>query len=329
MKQVLNKLYTHEGLNEIEAHEVLTKMGKGEYNNSQIASFLTVYLMRPIRIEELRGFQQALLDLSLPINFNGKQTIDVCGTGGDGKDTFNISTLAAMVVAGAGYKVSKHGNYGVSSVCGSSNVLEYLGYTFSNDEAQLNRQLDKANFCMMHAPLFHPAMKHVAPIRKELGVKTFFNMLGPLVNPSRPSHQLVGVFNLELARIYHYLFQEEEKNFSIVHSLDGYDEVSLTGHLKLISNKEEEVIDPHAFGFDILKQNEIYGGSTIEEAAKIFTTILETNGTAAQNAVVLSNAALAIRCFEYSKSLEECVAIATESLKSKRALEVLQIVVNS
>lgn len=324
MKAILNQLFEHQKLSEQQAYEVLTKIGNGGYNTSQIASFLTVYLMRNISVEELRGFQKALLDLCLKMDFSEFNTIDLCGTGGDGKNTFNISTITSFVVAGAGYKVAKHGNYGVSSNCGSSNVLEYLGYEFTNDESKLKQQLDQTNFCMMHAPLFHSAMKNVGPIRGELGVKTFFNMLGPIVNPSFPKNQMVGVFNLELARIYNYLLQDTGKNYKVLHSLDGYDEISLTGQVKMITNKGEDLIHPNQIGFEQLKPEEIYGGETIEEAASIFINILNNEGTKAQKDVVVANSAFAINCFEANKSHEECKAIAIESLESTSAYQTLK-----
>lgn len=319
MKPILNKLFEHETLSELEAYEILTRIGKGEINTSQIASFLTVFLMRPIVVEELKGFQKALLDLCTKVDFSDFNTIDVCGTGGDGKNTFNISTLAAFVIAGAGYKVAKHGNYGVSSVSGSSNVLEYLGYKFTNNETELKYQLEEANFCMMHAPLFHPAMKNVAPIRKELGVKTFFNMLGPIVNPSLPNYQMVGVFNLELARIYHYILQIDKKNYCILHSLDGYDEISLTDDTKAITNRGTEILTAEELGFIQIQPTEIFGGSTLDTAAKIFTNVIQNKGTDTQKNVVLANAAQAIRCFEPNKSISACTELAKESLESGKA----------
>jgi len=324
MKNTLNKLFQHQQLSQQDAYDILTRIGKGDFNHSQIAAFLTVYLMRNISVEELTGFRNALLDLCLKIDLSDFNTIDVCGTGGDGKNTFNISTLSAFVIAGAGYKVAKHGNYGVSSSCGSSNVLEYLGYKFTNDESILKQQLEEANFCMMHAPLFHPAMKNVAPIRKELGIKTFFNMLGPLVNPSFPQNQLVGVFNLEIARIYNYLLQETEKNYTILHSLDGYDEISLTGKFKAISNSGEILFSPEEIGFNTQKQSDIFGGETIEDAAKVFVNVLSNESTDKQKNAVLANSSFAIKCLEPNKSLEECIAIANESIESKRAYQSLK-----
>lgn len=328
MKKTLNKLFEQQRLSENDAYTILTRIGKGDFNHSEIAAFLTVYLMRNISVEELKGFRNALLDLCLKIDLSDFNTIDVCGTGGDGKNTFNISTLSAFVIAGAGYKVAKHGNYGVSSACGSSNVLEYLGYKFTNNASELKKQLDQSNFCMMHAPLFHPAMKNVAPIRKELGIKTFFNMLGPLVNPSFPKNQLVGVFNLEIARIYNYLLQDANKNYTILHSLDGYDEISLTGNFKAISNNGEAMYSPEQIGFNKLNQNDIFGGTTIKEAADIFTNILKNNSTKAQKNVVLANASFAIQCLEPQKQYEECVAIANESIVSGKAFSTLKKIIS-
>lgn len=325
MKKILNQLFEQRQLTQQDAYNVLTAIGKGQYNASQIAAFLTVYLMRQISVAELAGFRNALLDLCLKVDLSEFETIDVCGTGGDGKDTFNISTLSAFVVAGAGYKVAKHGNYGVSSACGSSNVMEYLGYEFTRDESVLKRQLETAGFCMMHAPLFHPAMKNVAPIRRELGVKTFFNMLGPLVNPSFPKHQMVGVFNLEVARLYNYMFQELPGfRFNIVHSLDGYDEISLTGDAISYRREGEQLLTPADWGLKAVAQEEISGGKTVQEAARIFVSVLKNEGTRPQTDVVLANAAGAIQVFEPGKSLEECVAIARESILSGKAFASLQ-----
>lgn len=319
MKQILNSLLNQESISSEEAKQVLVNISKGDYNQSQIASFLTVFLMRSITIQELLGFRDALLELCIPVDLDAYNTIDLCGTGGDGKDTFNISTLASFVTAGAGIKVSKHGNYGVSSTCGSSNVLEHLGVKFTAETDFLKRCLDEAGFCVLHAPLFHPAMKHVAPIRKELGVKTFFNMLGPMVNPSFPKHQMVGVFNLELLRMYSYLYQNTDKNYSILHTLDGYDEISLTGPTKVIQNNSEYMITPEDFGLESLNQNAIHGGNSISSSAKIFTHILNGQGTEAQNQVVCANAAMAIKTVT-NKSFEESFHLAEESLISGRAL---------
>ena len=327
MKNILQKLFEQQTLSESDAKDVLMRIGTGAYNSAQIATFLTVYLMRNISVEELKGFRNALLDLCLKVDLSAFNTIDVCGTGGDGKNTFNISTVSAFVIAGAGYQVAKHGNYGVSSSCGSSNVLEHLGYHFTNDESILKRQLENANFCMMHAPLFHPAMKNVAPIRAQLGMKTFFNMLGPLVNPSFPKNQMVGVFNLETARIYDYLLQDSTTNYTILHSLDGYDEISLTGKFKVTTNHTEQLITPEDIGFKTQSNESIFGGNTIQEASKIFTSVLENKGTKEQMNVVLANASHAIQCMEPKLSLQDCIAKAKESIESGNAINSLKKIV--
>lgn len=287
-------MINHEILSKEDAKTILVNIAKGEYNTSQIAAFLTVYMMRSITIEELEGFRDALLELCLAIDLSEFDPVDLCGTGGDGKDTFNISTLASFVTAGAGIHVTKHGNYGVSSTCGSSNVMEFLGIKFSNEADFLRKSIDKAGICVLHAPLFHPAMKNVAPIRRELAVKTFFNMLGPMVNPAFPKNQMVGVFNLELARMYGYLYQNTDKKFTILHALDGYDEISLTSDTKTISNNSEAILEPADFGVAPISPEEIAGGSNIAESAQIFLSILQGKGSEAQNNVVCANAGVAI-----------------------------------
>ncbi|WP_048330907.1 anthranilate phosphoribosyltransferase [Bizionia psychrotolerans] len=318
MKNILNRLINQEHISSEEAKNVLVNISKDNYNQSQIASFLTVYMMRNITLEELQGFRDALLELCIPVDLKGYNAIDLCGTGGDGKDTFNISTLASFVTAGAGVNVAKHGNYGVSSACGSSNVMEHLGVKFSNDIGFLKTCLDDAGICILHAPLFHPAMKNVAPIRRELGVKTFFNMLGPMVNPAFPKNQMVGVFSLELLRLYSYLYQNTDKNYSIVHALDGYDEISLTGSAKVINNASEKMLNPTDFGVEALTQEAIHGGDSIASSAKIFTHILNGQGTNAQNNVVCANAAIAISTVR-NTSISQSFALAQESLKSGAA----------
>ena len=319
MKEVLNKLFKYESLSREEASDILSNLATGQYNQSQMAAFLTVYLMRSITVEELEGFRDAMLELCVKVPAEDYDAIDLCGTGGDSKNTFNISTLSSFVVAGAGQAVVKHGNYGVSSVSGSSNVLEHFGARFTNDIDTLKQSLDKAGICFMHAPLFHPAMKNVGPVRKELGVKTFFNMLGPMVNPAMPKSQLVGVFSLELARLYGYIYQNTNKNFAILHSLDGYDEVSLTGGFKMIMNDREEVLEPKDLGFDLLKQEDIHGGETVESSAQIFEDILNGKGTKPQQDVVLANAGLAIAVGKQI-DIERGVEEARESLQSGKAL---------
>ena len=322
MKHLLNRLINQESISSEEAKQVLVNISKGDYNQSQIASFLTVYMMRSITLNELQGFRDALLELCVPIDLKEFNAIDLCGTGGDGKDTFNISTLSSFVTAGAGVKVAKHGNYGVSSACGSSNVMEHLGIKFSNEEDFLKFSIDKAGICVLHAPLFHPAMKNVAPIRRELGVKTFFNMLGPMVNPSFPKNQMVGVFNLELQRLYGYLYQQTDKNYSIVHALDGYDEISLTGKTKVISNLTETMFSPEDLGVTQIKQEAIFGGSTVDEAAKIFINVINGKGTEPQNNVVCANAGLAIATSNQI-SHKDGFELAKESLLSGKAKESL------
>lgn len=329
MKAILNKLFNQERLSRAESKDVLIQMASEKFNHSQMAAFLTTYLMRPISVSELAGFRDALLELAVKIDLSDYNTIDLCGTGGDGKNTFNISTLTAFVVAGTGQKVAKHGNYGVSSVSGSSNMLEYLGYEFTNDEAILKNQIENANICFLHAPLFHPAMKAVGPIRKELGVKTFFNMLGPLVNPSQPKNQLVGVFNLEVARIYSYLLEETNVNYGIVFSMDGYDEISLTNGFKLFSRNNEQFIRPEELGMRRLKQSEIFGGNTVDKAAEIFISILDGKGTDAQNDVVLCNSAFALKTIDDSKSFEDAYDEAKKSLLGLNAKSCLNKLVSN
>jgi anthranilate phosphoribosyltransferase len=328
MKEILNQLIEHRTLTQEQAKEVLKNIATGSYNSSQIAAFMTVYLMRSITVEELRGFRDAMLELCVPVEIAEYDAMDLCGTGGDGKDTFNISTLSSFVVAASGQNVAKHGNTGVSSICGSSNLLAYFGYQFTNNMDEIKRGLDEAGICFLHAPLFHPAMKNVAPIRKELGVKTFFNMLGPMVNPSLPRKQLVGVFSLELARLYGYLYQEMEGRFSILHSLDGYDEISLTGPFKMISNSGEKLISPENMGLQKLYAQSSVGGETVEESAKIFENILKGEGTNSQNSVVIANSAAALVTARPGLDFPEAVSIAQESLLSGKALNVFNGLVN-
>ncbi len=320
MKEILNDLFEYKILDKETAKEILKNLAQGVYNNSQVASFLTVYLMRSITVDELEGFREAMLDLCISVDLSDYDPIDLCGTGGDGKDTFNISTLASFVVAAAGQAVAKHGNNSVSSICGSSNVLSYFGVQFTDNKKLLKRSIEKSGICYLHAPLFHPAMKNVAPIRKELGVKTFFNMLGPMVNPAFVKKQLVGVFNLELARLYGYLYQRSEADFAIVHSLDGYDEVSLTAGFKVIQKDQEKIFYPQELGFETFQEKELHGGNTVEEAAEIFLNILKGKGTEAQNQVVTANAALALYAGKKFDTLEESIGIAHETILSGKAL---------
>ncbi len=319
MKKILNHLFEHKTLNRAEAKEVLVNIGKGVYNEHEVTSFMTVFLMRSITLQELQGFQDALLELCLPMDFSGIDTIDIVGTGGDGKNTFNISTLSCFIVAGAEHKVSKHGNYGASAISGSSNVIESLGYRFKNDNAALRKELEEANICFLHAPMFHPALKNVGPIRKNLGMRTFFNMLGPLVNPAFPKFSIIGVYNLEMARLYNYLLQQQKENFAIVHGLDGYDEVSLTGDSKLFTHEGEKVFSAVQLAGMEVKPESISGGNTIEEAAHIFKTIIEGKGSPEQEAVVLANAAIALQVTGLFKSYDDAFEAAKESLRSGKA----------
>jgi anthranilate phosphoribosyltransferase len=319
MKKILQLLFEHKSLSREQAKEVLLNIGKAMYNEHEITAFMTVYLMRSITIEELQGFRDALLELCVPVDLNGHAVLDIVGTGGDGKNTFNISTLSCFIVAGAGQKVAKHGNYGASTISGASNVMEQLGYKFKNNVDQLKREVEEANICFMHAPMFHPALKTVGPIRKNLGVRTFFNMLGPMVNPANPAYQLVGVFSLEMARVYNYLLQQTGGAFTIIHSLDGYDEISLTNDTKVITNKGEFIMTPEQLGKRMVQQTDIHGGNSIEEATKIFTKILSGEGTWAQNAVVMANAAMGLYCTGAYKTYDDAFGAAVESLESGRA----------
>ncbi|MCC5920924.1 MAG: anthranilate phosphoribosyltransferase [Cyclobacteriaceae bacterium] len=326
MKDILHRLFEYRSLDKSTARDVLVKLAEGKYNQSEMAAFMAVYIMRSITVEELAGFREAMLDLCLAVDLKDYDPIDLCGTGGDGKDTFNISTLASFVVAGAGQQVAKHGNNGVSSVCGSSNVLQALGYDFTNNADELKRQLDRANICFLHAPLFHPAMKNVAPVRRELGVKTFFNMLGPMVNPAFPKKQMVGVFSLELLRLYSYLYQRSDADFMIVHSLDGYDEISLTGDFKAATRSGEYLYSPEDLNLKKLQAEQIAGGDTVEKSANLFKKIISGKGNEAQNNVVLANAAAALYTAGKGSTLATSLSLAEDSLyngKAKKALEAL------
>ena len=325
MKKILNRLTQYETLTEKESRDIIIDISEGKLNTSEISSFLTIFMIRNITIEELNGFRKALIELSLKIDLNEFDPIDLCGTGGDEKDTFNISTLASFVTAGSGVKVAKHGNYGVSSSCGSSNVLEYLDLKFNNDSDKIRKAVDKANICFLHAPLFHPAMKNVAPVRKELGLKTFFNMLGPMVNPSMPKKQVVGVYNLELARIYNYLYQTTDINYNIIHSIDGYDEISLTKGTKVYSRKSEFILDSEDFNLKDIDSKNIRGGKDIESSSKIFMNVLNGEASNDQENVVCANASLAI-AISKDISIIEAFDKAKESIKTKNALKCLSLI---
>lgn len=324
MKKILQYLFEHKTLSREQAKDVLMNIGKSVYNEHEVTAFMTVFLMRSVTIEELQGFQDALLELCVKVDLNGFPVIDIVGTGGDGKNTFNISTLSCFIVAGTGQKVAKHGNYGASSISGASNVMEQLGYKFKNDQDRLKKEVDEANICFLHAPLFHPALKTVGAIRKNLGMRTFFNMLGPMVNPAFPPYQLIGVYNLEMARIYNYLLQLTDRAFTIIHGLDGYDEISLTNDTKVITNNGERIMTPEQLGKRMVNPTDIYGGNSVEEAAKIFIKILKGEGTWAQNAVVLANAAMALHCTGNFNTYDDAYAKAVDSLESGKANEALR-----
>jgi anthranilate phosphoribosyltransferase len=323
MKELLSYLFEYKKLTIEEAEAVLLEIAEGKYSDAEIAAFITVFNMRTISIDELAGFRNALLKTCLSVDLSDFNTIDLCGTGGDGKDTFNISTLSAFVIAGAGASVAKHGNYAASSGCGSSNVMEYLGYKPSNNPDKLRKELDHCGITFLHAPLFNPGLKNVAPVRRALRLKTFFNMLGPLVNPGKPQNQIVGVFSLELARMYNYLYQKSNVNYCIIHSLDGYDEISLTGDFKALTNKSDRMISPMNLGMKICKPEELAGSGDVPGTAAIFKNVITGKGTAAQNSVVLANSAMALATYFPGKGIEECIEMANVSLTEGKALQVL------
>lgn len=325
MKQILNYLFQHQTLSKAEAKAIFKDISFGKFNDTEVTAFITVFLMRQITLDEMLGFRDALLELVTPLNL-GNDLLDIVGTGGDNKNTFNISTLAALVIAGAGQKVAKQGNYAASSVSGSSTVLESLGYQFKTNEDDLKNDLEKSNFCFIHAPLFHPSLKHVAPMRKELGLRTFFNLLGPLVNPAQPKYNVIGVCNSEISRLYQYIIQKDNRETAIVHGLDGYDEISLTADTKIILNNTERVYSPHQLSSKSVKPNDIFGGNSPEEAKSIFESIINGNGTKEQNVVVITNAAIGLLTTNKFGDYKNCYEIAEESLlglKAKQSLESL------
>lgn len=321
MKHILIKLLDYQHLTRTESRELLAAIVSGLVPETQLSAIITIFLMRSISVDEVLGFREALMEMRTHIDLSDYRAVDIVGTGGDGKNTFNISTTASFVVAGAGYPVVKHGNYGATSVSGSSNAMEQQGVKFTTDAAILRKSLDEASIAYLHAPLFSPALKAVASTRKSLGVRTFFNVLGPLVNPVEPEYQLLGVYNLSLSRLYSYIYQANNKKFSIVHSMDGYDEISLTGDFKIISNYGEQLYHPEELGVPRIKEADIYGGNTIDEAVGIFRAVLQGTATEAQTNVVVFNAAFAIQLIEQQKSIEECINIARESIEAKKALK--------
>ena len=326
MKKTLEYLFEGNILTRQQAKESLLEVGKGLHSEPEFASFLTVFKMRPLASEELAGFRDAMAELSLITDLSEYNGIDVVGTGGDGKNTFNISTLACFVIAGAGVNVTKHGNYAASSTSGSSNVLEFLGYKFSNDLSKLKSDLDKGNFCFLHAPLFHPAMKHIAPVRRALKVHTFFNILGPMINPASPKYQILGVNNLENFNYYKKVYETLDVNYAIINSMDGYDEISLTADTRITSKHKDFMLAPGDFGMEIIQPEKLFGGESIQDAAKIFMSVLEGNGTTEQNNAVIANAALGLHIYYPEKTLLDCVEIARKSLESKSALTKLKTI---
>ncbi len=320
MKNILYKLFSHRSLSREEARDVLLNTADGRYNDAQLAAFMTVFLMRSITLGELTGFRDALLERRLPVDLGEPDAIDIVGTGGDGKNTFNISTATCFVVAGAGHKVVKHGNYGASSVSGASNVLEHHGVKFSADTDRLRRSLEESGVCYLHAPFFSPALKSVAPVRKALAVRNFFNMLGPLVNPTLPKYQLLGVYNLKLMRLYNYIAENEGISCTIVHSLDGYDEISLTSPFKVMGSEGESVLTPAALGLPAARQEDLSGGDTVADAAKIFDAVLEGRAGEAQENCVVTNAAFAIRTLRPDIPITDAIEQARESIRSGAAI---------
>lgn len=324
MKDILYKLFDYNYLTRDEAKQGLIDIVKGGVPETQIASLITSFLMRSISVDEILGFRDALLEMRVMVDLSDYSPLDIVGTGGDGKNTFNISTTACFVVAGAGYNVVKHGNYGATSISGASNVIEQQGVKFHADNDLFRKSLDKCNIAYLHAPLFSPALKAVAPVRKSLGVRNFFNVLGPLVNPVQPEFQMLGVYDLAMLRLYSYIYQEENKKFTIVHSMDGYDEISLTSQFKVVSNRGEQLFMPDDLGFKRLNQEDLYGGDTPEDASKIFRDVLSASATEAQTNAVLVNAAFGIQTVDQTKTIEECIEIARDSLYGKKALKVLE-----
>lgn len=319
MKQTLYRLFEHQYLDRNEAKSIMTRMAAGEYNDSQIAAFISVFLMRSISIEEFLGFRDALLALRTNVDtLRAYNPIDIVGTGGDNKNTFNISTLSCFVVAGAGYKVAKHGNYGATSVSGASTVMEQHGVKFTKDVSKLEESLDKVNIAYLHAPFFNDALKVVAPVRRALGMRTFFNMLGPVVNPIMPKRTVLGVFNLKMARMYFYTYQQTDVDYSIVHSIDGYDEISLTGDFKIITKSGGNIYTPEQIGFNRCEEKDLFGGNTPEEAAKIFDDVINNSASNAQKNVVIANSATAIQTINPDMPLTDCIAQAREAIDSGR-----------
>jgi anthranilate phosphoribosyltransferase len=321
MKDILNRMLNHEELSREETRDIIVGITKSVFPEEQITALLTGLQMRGVTVDELLGFRDGILATSVPAILDCDRYIDVVGTGGDRKNTFNISTTSCFVIAGAGYKVAKHGNYAATSVSGASNVIKNHGVQFTDDIDKLNRSINEAGIVYLHAQLFAKAMKFVGPIRKALQFPTVFNLLGPLVNPSQPKCQLLGVANLDQMRLYNQVYQKLGIDFGIVNSIDGYDEISLTSDFKVTTNNYEKIFKPQDLGFEIAKPEEVRGGATEEEAKDIFDAVLENRALPAQKNIVLANAAFGIQVMEKGqKSIEECVEIARESIDSGKAL---------
>jgi len=325
MKEILEYLFNHHTLSKSQAKAIMIEIAQNKFNATEVTAFVTIFLMRNITLTELEGFREALLQMAVPVEINADDAIDIVGTGGDGKNTINISTLASFVVAGAGQKVIKHGNYGASTLTGSSNVLEQAGYVFKKTSEELQKELDQSNICFLHAPYFHPALQSVGALRKSLGLRTFFNLLGPLVNPAKPQFSVIGVYNLEIARIYQYLLQKDEREFMIVHGMDGYDEISLTHDTKIITKEGEKVYSTSDLDFEPVTAESVQAGSSIQQTAEIFKNILQGKGTSQQNAVVLVNAAVALLHTKKFGDYNECLTLAKESLYSGKALNSFEL----
>jgi anthranilate phosphoribosyltransferase len=319
MNEIYLKLSAGHHLSVSEAEILMQSLCEQQFNDHQVAFILGIFKTRIMDLNELTGFRNALMKLCVPVKLH-KQTIDVCGTGGDNKNTFNISTLSAFVLAASGVPVAKHGNFASTSISGSSDILKFFGLSFKTNEKELNDDLDKNNVCFIHAPNFHPAMKNLVPVRKGLKTNTLFNLMGPLVNPAETEFKYVGVFNRSVARLYNFFLQTGITNYYLVNSLDGFDEISLTSDVLIYSNKGNQVIPIDELPFKSIAAEEISAGNSIEDASKIFISVLKNEASDAQKNVVVANSAFAMQCYT-NKDLEECIAACSESIESKKAFQ--------
>jgi len=316
----LKKILRQEQLNINESEAFIHAIANDEFSEVELGGILTAIQMRGLTLDEFKGFRNALESYADRVSLYTNEAIDVCGTGGDGKDTFNISTTTAFILSAMGYKVIKHGNYGVSSICGSSNVLEYLGFNFTKDEQVLNQQLEKQNICFIHAPLFHPVLKKVAPVRKQLGVGTFFNAMGPLLNPIQPKFQLTGTYSLELAKIYQVLLRDKRQSFKVVYALDRYDELTLTADARVLGNNSDEILNANSFGVEVTSPENLKGGS-IEQSANMLRSILGGHASEELINVVASNTALGMSCFHPEKQYKILFEEAKAFISSGQAIK--------